>query len=308
MDALEPESKYVTRTRPAQKEKIDEACVPYYSSQETDSEEYESDSNAEYVSSFHLFTGSSSKRLIANRVNRWWKDPRTQQLHPNGCKAMSNWERKSSHLLREIVKFRTYIDFLRSRWFSVKAQVDICASTFAKSWNRDAIRCLNETYLTAGPYLPRRALVSGSHELMRCFLQGNTADDTSFRGIHLELRRVFELVKEAKLNECLEEYVFPATEEKIWGKSSAKPPQILLGVEVSLKARVGGEEVLDKQHQYTIYHYGTFYLSYLTLIGVDLIMYIRSLISMDSSSSDHAHSFLHLTDPTGSNIYKPDLH
>ncbi len=234
MDALEPESKYVTRTRPAQKEKIDEACVPYYSSQETDSEEYESDSNAKYVSSFHLFSGSSSKRLIANRVNRWWKDPRTQQLHPNGCKAMSNWERKSSHLLREIVKFRTYIDFLRSRWFSVKAQVDVCASAFAKSWNRDAIRCLNETYLTAGPYLPRRALFSGSHELMRCFLQGNTAGDTSFRGIHLELRRAFELVKEAKLNECLEEYVFPATEEKIWGKLSAKPPQILLGVEVSL--------------------------------------------------------------------------
>ena len=27
---------------------------------------------------------------------------------------MSNWERKSSHLLREIVKFRTYIDCLKS--------------------------------------------------------------------------------------------------------------------------------------------------------------------------------------------------
>lgn len=27
---------------------------------------------------------------------------------------MSNWERKSSHLLREIVKFRTYIDCLQS--------------------------------------------------------------------------------------------------------------------------------------------------------------------------------------------------
>ena len=26
---------------------------------------------------------------------------------------MSNWERKSSHLLREIVKFRTYIDCLQ---------------------------------------------------------------------------------------------------------------------------------------------------------------------------------------------------
>ncbi|KAJ5124652.1 uncharacterized protein N7515_008477 [Penicillium bovifimosum] len=34
--------------------------------------------------------------------------------HPNALKAMANWERKSSYLLREIVKFRTYIDSLRS--------------------------------------------------------------------------------------------------------------------------------------------------------------------------------------------------
>lgn len=34
--------------------------------------------------------------------------------HPNSSKAMANWERKSSYLLREIVKFRTYIDSLRN--------------------------------------------------------------------------------------------------------------------------------------------------------------------------------------------------
>lgn len=34
------------------------------------------------------------------------------QRHPNAAKAMGNWERKSSYLLREIVKFRTYIDAL----------------------------------------------------------------------------------------------------------------------------------------------------------------------------------------------------
>lgn len=34
--------------------------------------------------------------------------------HPNASKAMSNFERKSSYLLREIVKFRTYIDSLHS--------------------------------------------------------------------------------------------------------------------------------------------------------------------------------------------------
>jgi hypothetical protein len=34
--------------------------------------------------------------------------------HPNSAKAMSNWEKKSSYLLREIVKFRTYIDTLQT--------------------------------------------------------------------------------------------------------------------------------------------------------------------------------------------------
>lgn len=34
--------------------------------------------------------------------------------HPNAAKAMANWERKSSYLLREIVKFRTYIDTLQA--------------------------------------------------------------------------------------------------------------------------------------------------------------------------------------------------
>lgn len=34
--------------------------------------------------------------------------------HPNASKAMSNFEKKSSYLLREIVKFRTYIDSLNS--------------------------------------------------------------------------------------------------------------------------------------------------------------------------------------------------
>ena len=34
--------------------------------------------------------------------------------HPNFGRAMSNWEKKSSYLLREIVKFRTYIDTLQN--------------------------------------------------------------------------------------------------------------------------------------------------------------------------------------------------
>jgi hypothetical protein len=34
--------------------------------------------------------------------------------HPNMHKAMTNWEKKSAYLLREIVKFRTYIDILQT--------------------------------------------------------------------------------------------------------------------------------------------------------------------------------------------------
>ena len=45
--------------------------------------------------------------LAANKILQF--TPR----HPNAQKAMANWEKKSSYLLREIVKFRTYIDSLQ---------------------------------------------------------------------------------------------------------------------------------------------------------------------------------------------------
>ena len=56
---------------------------------------------------------------------------------------------------------------------------------------------------------------------------GNTADDISFRGVHLELRRAFDMIAEAKLEECCEQFVFPATEEKIWEKPPPQPRPVL---------------------------------------------------------------------------------
>ena len=56
---------------------------------------------------------------------------------------------------------------------------------------------------------------------------GNTADDISFRGIHLELRRAFDLISQSKLEECLEQYEFPNSEEKVFEKPSAKPAPVL---------------------------------------------------------------------------------
>jgi hypothetical protein len=51
--------------------------------------------------------------------------------HPNSAKAMANWERKSSYLLREIVKFRTYIDSLRN---AINSKVKIFAES--NNYNR----------------------------------------------------------------------------------------------------------------------------------------------------------------------------
>jgi hypothetical protein len=42
---------------------------------------------------------------------------------------------------------------------------------------------------------------------------GNTADDTSFRGLHIEIRRAFDLISVGKLEECSEEYEFPKEEK-----------------------------------------------------------------------------------------------
>ncbi|KAI1855404.1 hypothetical protein JX266_000269 [Neoarthrinium moseri] len=58
---------------------------------------------------------------------------------------------------------------------------------------------------------------------------GNTADDTSFRGIHQELRRAFDLISQGKLEECCEQYVFPKEEEKatIFQKPTPRPAVLM---------------------------------------------------------------------------------
>lgn len=50
---------------------------------------------------------------------------------------------------------------------------------------------------------------------------GNTVDEYSFRGVHLEIRRAFDLVSNAKLDEACEQFVFPKEEERVW----SRPPQ-----------------------------------------------------------------------------------
>lgn len=56
---------------------------------------------------------------------------------------------------------------------------------------------------------------------------GNTADDTSFRGLHMELRRAFDLISEAKLDECCAQYEYPPEEERVWERRAPAPRPIL---------------------------------------------------------------------------------
>ena len=70
---------------------------------------------------------------------------------------------------------------------------------------------------------------------------GNTADDISFRGVHLELRRAFDLISEANLEECMKQYEFPAVEEKFWEKPPPRPVPVLSRSRSQSQAGRGGK-------------------------------------------------------------------
>lgn len=59
---------------------------------------------------------------------------------------------------------------------------------------------------------------------------GNTADDTSFRGLHTELRRAFQAICTADLEKCCEQFVFPPEEERIFERPAPQPRPILAPV------------------------------------------------------------------------------
>jgi hypothetical protein len=65
---------------------------------------------------------------------------------------------------------------------------------------------------------------------------GNTADDTSFRGLHLEMRRAFKCVAKGDLEECCAQFEFPVEEERTWERP---PPQPRPTLTPSLPSRGG---------------------------------------------------------------------
>jgi hypothetical protein len=57
---------------------------------------------------------------------------------------------------------------------------------------------------------------------------GNTADEYSFRGLHLELRRAFDLISQGKLQEACEQFVYPKEEERVWSRPPPQPRPVLV--------------------------------------------------------------------------------
>ncbi|OKL57626.1 hypothetical protein UA08_07038 [Talaromyces atroroseus] len=68
---------------------------------------------------------------------------------------------------------------------------------------------------------------------------GNTADDTSFRGLHTELRRAFKAISEADLDKCCEQFVFPPEEERIFERPAPQPRPILAPISSQPSGRGG---------------------------------------------------------------------
>lgn len=56
---------------------------------------------------------------------------------------------------------------------------------------------------------------------------GNTADDTSFRGLHMELRRAFKCASTGDLADCCAQFEFPPEEERTWERPPPQPRPII---------------------------------------------------------------------------------
>lgn len=69
---------------------------------------------------------------------------------------------------------------------------------------------------------------------------GNTADDTSFRGLHLELRRAFGYIAKSDLAGCCEQFEFPPEEERTWERPPPQPRPILTPSVPTRGGRGGG--------------------------------------------------------------------
>lgn len=130
----------------------------------------------------------------------------------DNLEALRGFGEKNKETLGELLFhfFRRYAHEVDYERFVVSVREGRLISKEAKKWHlmQNNRLCVEE------PFNTERNL-------------GNTADDISFRGVHLELRRAFDLLSEAKLDEFCDQYTFPLPPEKVWEKPPLKPPPIL---------------------------------------------------------------------------------
>ncbi|TQS38688.1 hypothetical protein Golomagni_00801 [Golovinomyces magnicellulatus] len=82
---------------------------------------------------------------------------------------------------------------------------------------------------------------------------GNTVDDTSFRGLHIEMRRAFDLISQAKLKECCEQWIFPPEEERKAWEPAIKTKVVLRNASTSRAGRGGNHRLnrtTSQQHRH----------------------------------------------------------
>jgi hypothetical protein len=79
---------------------------------------------------------------------------------------------------------------------------------------------------------------------------GNSADSTAFRGIHLELRRAFDLIVDGgQLDKCCEQYQYPPEEKGIFKKPITGPKPVLSAIPIQpARAGRGGANSRNSRH------------------------------------------------------------
>lgn len=161
-----------------------------------------------------------------------------KEKHPNSCSKGSAFADNMAHLrdfgkdnkqsLGELV-----FQFFRFYAHDINYDVDVVSVRSGKLLTKETkgwAISFNNSLCVEEPFNTSRNL-------------GNTADDFSFRGLHLELRRAFDLISRTQLEDCCEQYNFPKEEERIWEKPPPAPRPLVISRSVSQTrlARGGGQ-------------------------------------------------------------------
>lgn len=146
--------------------------------------------------------------------------PHKKRITPEGLmcsfdddlNALSNYGKKNKQSLGELFFqfFRYYAHDLNYERYVISVREGKLLSKDAKGWHllQNNRLCVEEPFNT-------------SRNL------GNTADDTSFRGVHIELRRAFKFVADGNLADSCEQYEYPPEEERTWERPPPQPRPIL---------------------------------------------------------------------------------